>query len=80
MIGGNASGLIDSNNQAANTTTGVSRTMDYGIKISSANNRTVVSKITNNKGKNMLKGIVSIYYYQTGYAQLAHTMPQADLP
>ena len=72
MISGNASGLIVSNNQAANTKTGASRTMDYTIKISSANNGAVAPKITNNKGKNMLKGIVSIYYYQAGYAVLTN--------
>ncbi|WP_162996420.1 glycosyl hydrolase family 28-related protein [Mucilaginibacter celer] len=67
LINGNASGLYVSTNQASNTTTGSNRTMDYVIKIGSANNGTVAPQILSNKGKNMIKGILSEYYYQAGY-------------
>ncbi|WP_183558386.1 glycosyl hydrolase family 28-related protein [Mucilaginibacter sp. SP1R1] len=74
VINGNASGLIISNNAASNTKTGASRTMDYTIKIASSNNGAVPPRISGNQGKNMLKGVISTYYYQPGYVQLANNV------
>lgn len=74
MINGNASGLVISNNEAINTKSGNSRTMDYVIKIGSANTGKVAPKITNNIGNNMIKGAISTYYYQAGYAQLTNNI------
>ncbi|MEO3403538.1 glycosyl hydrolase family 28-related protein [Mucilaginibacter sp. CAU 1740] len=67
LINGNASALYVSTNEAINTTAGANRTMDYVIKIGSANNGAIAPQILNNKGKNMLKGILSEYYYQSDY-------------
>jgi hypothetical protein len=67
LINGNASDLYVSTNTAKNTASGNTRTMDYVIKIGSSNNGAIAPKILNNKGKNMLKGIVSEYYYQANY-------------
>ncbi|UOE52379.1 hypothetical protein MTO98_14960 [Mucilaginibacter sp. SMC90] len=72
LINGNASGLYVSTNEGINTTSGTSRTMDYVIKIASANNGAVAPQVLNNKGKNMLKGIISEYYYQPNYVLAAN--------
>ncbi|QEM02513.1 hypothetical protein DIU31_002885 [Mucilaginibacter rubeus] len=72
LINGNASGLYVSTNEGINTASGTSRTMDYVIKIASANNGAIAPRVLNNKGKNMLKGIVSEYYYQPNYVLAAN--------
>jgi len=74
LVSGNSSGLEITTNQAANTTTGKLRTMDYVVKIVSANNGKVVPKVTNNKGHNMLTGIVSVYWLQATLAQLLNNI------
>ncbi|WP_184549760.1 glycosyl hydrolase family 28-related protein [Mucilaginibacter sp. FT3.2] len=76
MINGNSSGLIISTNQAINTLSGKSRTMDYAVKIASMNNGKVAPKIMNNKGKNMVSGVVSLYYIQSLFAQLLNNFAQ----
>ncbi|WP_184549761.1 glycosyl hydrolase family 28-related protein [Mucilaginibacter sp. FT3.2] len=67
LINGNSSGLVVQNNTAINTLTGASRTVNYVVKIGSSNNGAVAPKLLDNKGKNMLAGIISQYYYQLNY-------------
>ncbi|WP_295711876.1 glycosyl hydrolase family 28-related protein [Mucilaginibacter sp.] len=74
IISGNSSGLIISGNQGINTTSGKNRTMDYVVKIVSANNGKVVPKIMNNKGRNMLSGVISMYWLQLTFAQLINNL------
>ncbi|HEY9195506.1 MAG TPA: hypothetical protein VIM77_04550, partial [Mucilaginibacter sp.] len=74
VVSGNSSGLEITGNQATNTTAGKLRTMDYVVKIVSANNGKVGPKITNNRGRNMLTGIVSVYWLQTTLAQLLNNL------
>jgi len=71
LINGNASGLYVSTNKGINTGNSKSRTMDFVVKIASANNSAIAPKVLNNKGKNMIKGIVSEYYYQPNYIYTA---------
>lgn len=69
LINGNSSGLFVSTNQATNSQAGSNQTMDYVVKIASANNGQVPPRIIGNRGKKMLKGVVSEYYYQQNYVQ-----------
>jgi hypothetical protein len=74
VISGNSSGLEIVANQASNTTSDKLRTMNYVVKIVSANNGKVAPKVVNNKGHNMITGIVSAYWLQATFVQLLNNL------
>jgi hypothetical protein len=73
-INGNSSGLIVTTNQAINTTSGSGRTMDFAVKVGSSNTGKVAPQVMNNKGRNMISGVVSQYYYQQGYVKMTNNI------
>jgi hypothetical protein len=74
IVSGNSSGLIITTNQATNTLAGKARTMDYAVKIAGMNNGKVAPQIMNNKGKNMVSGVISMYWLQATFAQLLNNL------
>jgi len=67
LVNGNSSGLIVTTNTVTDTRAGTSRTTDFAVKVCSANTGKVAPQIVGNKAKNLLKGIISQYYYQLNY-------------
>ncbi|MFD2147088.1 glycosyl hydrolase family 28-related protein [Mucilaginibacter antarcticus] len=71
VINGTTPGLYVGFNKVADTKTGTNRTVNYAVQIQSENGGDSKPHIENNKGVNLLMGIVSEYYYQLGFAIVA---------
>ncbi|MDB5110849.1 MAG: hypothetical protein JWR67_1963 [Mucilaginibacter sp.] len=67
VINGNCSGLIVSNNKITDTNWGNNRGINYAIAIQSKNNGIVPPVIQFNTGVNLIKGVVSEFFSQSGY-------------
>jgi hypothetical protein len=74
VLSGNSSGLIISNNQAINIQGGTARTMDYIVKVVAVNNGKIPPKFVDNKGRNMLSGLISLFWLQASFAQLLNNI------
>ncbi|MDB5004480.1 MAG: hypothetical protein JWQ34_2705 [Mucilaginibacter sp.] len=71
VINGNTNGtLVVSHNTVTDTRSGSNRTVNFGVAIQSQNNGSVAPRIEYNNSKNLVGGVVSLYYYQQAFASL----------